>query len=67
MFYLLFVEAKNQGAWQYVYFFFEAILNKMKDRRELGYSGRGYSASPATGSVYRFRTEQANLVKSAFE
>lgn len=60
-------EAKNQGAWQYVYFFFEAILNKLNDKREVGYSGRSYSASPATGSVYRFRTEQANLVKSAFE
>jgi 2-oxoglutarate dehydrogenase E1 component len=60
-------EAKNQGAWQYVYFFFEAILNKLKDKRELEYCGRSYSASPATGSVYRFRTEQANLVKSAFE
>jgi 2-oxoglutarate dehydrogenase E1 component len=28
-------EAKNQGAWQYVYFFFEAILNKLKDKREV--------------------------------
>jgi len=60
-------EAKNQGAWQYVYFFYEAILNKLKDKRELIYCGRSYSASPATGSVYRFRAEQANLVKSAFE
>jgi 2-oxoglutarate dehydrogenase E1 component len=60
-------EAKNQGAWQYVYFFYEAIFNKLNDKRELSYCGRSYSASPATGSVYRFRTEQANLVKSAFE
>jgi len=60
-------EAKNQGAWQYVYFFFESILHDMGDVREIGYNGRYYSASPATGSIYRFKKEQEILVQNAYE
>ncbi len=59
-------EPKNDGAWHYIDRKLEEslILSKVKNNRP-SYVGRKASASPATGSMKRFKLEQETLVKQA--
>jgi len=60
-------EPKNQGAWQHIYFKFEEFFQKEKLNSTLKYAGRGDKASPATGSVYRHKTEQTDFIQKLFQ
>ena len=60
-------EPKNMGAYQNVYFkISEVLLKEGLSKLSLHYAGRGERSSPATGSVYRHKVEQASIVKAAF-
>jgi 2-oxoglutarate dehydrogenase E1 component len=60
-------EPKNMGAYQHIYFRLSEIFMKEGfNKLGLHYVGRGERSSPATGSVYRHKAEQAELVKNAF-
>jgi 2-oxoglutarate dehydrogenase E1 component len=54
-------EPQNMGAWTFV----EPRLRKLF-KREIAYSGRDASASPAVGALALHKREQARLVKEAF-
>ncbi len=54
-------EPRNKGAWSFVKYQFESTLGE-----SLGYVGRPPSASPATGSLARFRMEQEKIAEAAF-
>jgi 2-oxoglutarate dehydrogenase E1 component len=59
-------EPMNMGAWQHIYFKFRDFFNKEGLKFELEYVGRDARSSPATGSIYRHRVEQAEIVKKIF-
>jgi len=59
-------EPKNMGAYQHLYFRLSEIFIKEGFRLGLHYVGRGERSSPATGSQYRHKAEQAELIKNAF-
>jgi len=59
-------EPKNMGAYQHLYFRLSEIFIKEGFRFGLHYVGRGERSSPATGSQYRHKAEQAELIKNAF-
>ena len=56
-------EHKNSGAWTYMHERFLLHFPRIK----LNYSGRGESASSATGSFKQYQKEQKKLVGGAFE
>jgi 2-oxoglutarate dehydrogenase E1 component len=61
-------EPKNMGAFQHIYFKLSEML--VKDGFsgvKLHYIGRSERSSPATGSIYRHRVEQEQLIKELFE
>ncbi len=60
-------EPQNMGAFQHVYFKFKELFKKEMMKFELEYAGRPERSSPAAGSIYRHRIEQAELIKNAFE
>jgi len=55
-------ESRNMGAWTYI----APLLESVFGRKPL-YSGRGESASPATGFQALHRREQQELIHEAFE
>lgn len=59
-------EPKNMGAFQNVYFKFVEVVSKAGLKLGFEYAGRPEKASPATGSIYRHKAEQAELIKSIF-
>lgn len=59
-------EPKNMGAFQSVYFKFVDVVSKAGLKLGFEYVGRPERSSPATGSVYRHRTEQAEIIKAIF-
>lgn len=60
-------EPRNMGAFQNVYFrFMEVIINE-SIKVNMKYVGRPEKASPATGSNYRHKTEQAEIVANCFK
>jgi 2-oxoglutarate dehydrogenase E1 component len=62
-------EPLNAGAWSFVQPRMETILNETEhhNRRHVMYAGRDPSASVATGLKTVHLTEEAALVKEAFE
>ncbi len=60
-------EPQNMGAWSYI---FHPLRDSMKaaglDKLEIQYVGRGFRASPATGSMKNHKSEQQNIVESVF-
>jgi 2-oxoglutarate dehydrogenase E1 component len=54
------------GAFQNVYFKFVELVTKAGLKLSFEYAGRPERSSPATGSIYRHRTEQAEIIKSIF-
>lgn len=60
-------EPKNMGAYQFIYFRLSEMLVKEKMMNlALHYVGRSERASPATGSIYRHKVEQAEIIKNCF-
>lgn len=60
-------EPKNMGSWQHVYFKFKDFFAKEGLKFDLEYVGRPERSSPATGSIYRHKVEQAEIVQSVFK
>ena len=60
-------EPKNMGAYQFVFFRFMELLNSMGLKLSFSYVGRGERASPATGSIYRHRNEQQQIITDVFK
>ncbi|MFN3697967.1 MAG: 2-oxoglutarate dehydrogenase E1 component [Pseudobdellovibrio sp.] len=60
-------EPQNMGAFTYVYFKFAHILNEINSKAQFGYIGRPDRASPATGSIYRHKVEQQEIVDKVFK
>jgi 2-oxoglutarate dehydrogenase E1 component len=54
-------EPQNMGAWMFIEPRLRALFN-----REVGYAGRGASASPAVGALALHKREQACLIDEAF-
>ncbi len=64
-------EPKNMGGFQHVYFKISDMLEKegfMANGKQIAlkYAGRTERSSPATGSIYRHKVEQAQLIKDCF-
>ncbi|RKO95047.1 hypothetical protein CAUPRSCDRAFT_9422, partial [Caulochytrium protostelioides] len=57
-------EAQNQGAWTYVEPRLRLVL---QPGQTLRYAGRAPSSVPATGITNRYKTEQKQVLASAFE
>lgn len=60
-------EPQNMGSFQHVYFKFRDLFKREGLKFDLEYVGRPERSSPATGSIYRHKVEQAELIKNAFE
>lgn len=60
-------EPKNMGAYQYIYFrLSELLIREGMTKLALHYVGRGERSSPATGSPYKHKIEQAEILKNCF-
>jgi 2-oxoglutarate dehydrogenase E1 component len=60
-------EPKNMGAWQHISFRLADLIAASGLKVSLQYIGRPDRASPATGSVYRHKVEQAELVQNCLK
>jgi 2-oxoglutarate dehydrogenase E1 component len=59
-------EPQNMGSFSYVYFKLVNLLQSLNSKASLSYVGRPDRASPATGSIYRHKIEQGDLIEKAF-
>ena len=60
-------EPKNMGAYPIIYFkLSEMLMKEGLTKLAVHYVGRGERSSPATGSLYRHKVEQAEIVKNCF-
>ncbi len=60
-------EPKNMGSYQHIYFKLSELLAKEgMTHLNFHYVGRGERSSPATGSIYRHKVEQAEIIKNCF-
>ncbi len=57
-------ESRNRGAWSFMQ---QRLLTMIPDNVVLTYHGRDESASPATGSAYMHKSEEAELIAHALE
>ncbi len=57
-------EPKNMGAFQHIYFRFVELFQADGMKWDLKYIGRPERSSPATGSIYRHKNEQAEIIKN---
>lgn len=62
-------EPMNNGAYSYMYFHLEESLEalKLSGKVKVRYAGRTKRASPAIGSLYKHKGEQAELIEKAFD
>lgn len=60
-------EPRNMGAWGHIYFRLAEIIGASGVKVNLHYVGRPDKASPATGSVYRHKVEQTELVQNCLK
>lgn len=60
-------EPKNMGSYQHIYFKFLEFFAQEKLKFNLEYIGRGEKSSPATGSIYRHKAEQATIIAECFK
>lgn len=60
-------EPKNMGSFHFVFFKFMELINQMNLKLGLTYVGRPDRSSPATGSVYRHRAEQQQIIADVFK
>ncbi|AGH96031.1 alpha-ketoglutarate decarboxylase [Pseudobdellovibrio exovorus JSS] len=60
-------EPRNMGSFQFVYFKFVEVLEKLNSKLNITYVGRGERSSPATGSIYRHKVEQQQIIEDVFK
>ncbi len=60
-------EPKNMGSWLHIAPRITDLLKAEKIKLELEYCGRPERSSPATGSVYRHKVEQAEIIDQALK
>lgn len=60
-------EPQNMGAFQFVYFKISELLMGINSKLSFSYVGRPDRASPATGSIYRHKTEQTEIIERVFK
>ncbi len=60
-------EPRNMGAFQHVYFKFMEVLMSENIKVSMKYVGRPERSSPATGSIYRHKIEQAEIIANCFK
>jgi 2-oxoglutarate dehydrogenase E1 component len=60
-------EPRNMGAWQHIYFRLADLIASEGLKLSLQYVGRPDRSSPATGSVYRHKAEQAEIVQNCLK
>lgn len=60
-------EPKNMGAWGHIFFRIQEMLQEMRLKVDFHYVGRPDRSSPATGSIYRHRNEQNELVQKCLK
>ncbi|MBC7743287.1 MAG: 2-oxoglutarate dehydrogenase E1 component [Bdellovibrionaceae bacterium] len=60
-------EPKNMGSYQFVFFKLMELLIQLNSKLNLTYVGRTERASPATGSVYRHKAEQVQIIADVFK
>lgn len=60
-------EPKNMGAYQNVFFKFQDMFKKEKFSWTLDYAGRPERSSPATGSIYRHKIEQNEIIQTVMK
>jgi 2-oxoglutarate dehydrogenase E1 component len=60
-------EPKNMGSFQFVYFKFVELMNTLGAKASFNYAGRPDRSSPATGSIYRHKAEQAQIISEVFK
>jgi 2-oxoglutarate dehydrogenase E1 component len=59
-------EPRNMGSWNHIYFRLQEICDKEGLKLKVQYVGRTDRSSPATGSIYRHKVEQAEIIKNCF-
>jgi 2-oxoglutarate dehydrogenase E1 component len=59
-------EPRNMGSYQHIYFKLADLIEKDFPGVKLHYVGRPDRSSPATGSVYRHKVEQAQFIKELY-
>jgi len=60
-------EPKNMGSYQFIYFkLSEMMIKEGLAKLAFHYVGRGERSSPATGSLYKHKGEQAEIIKNCF-
>ena len=60
-------EPKNMGSWGHIYFCLQEMIESEGCKVKLKYVGRPERSSPATGSVYRHKVEQAQIVSDCLK
>lgn len=60
-------EPKNMGSYQHIYFKFMEFFEKQNLKVNFKYVGRPERSSPATGSIYRHKVEQTEIIKGCFK
>lgn len=60
-------EPKNMGSYQFVFFKFSELITQLNLKTSLTYIGRPDRASPATGSIYRHKVEQQQIIMDVFK
>lgn len=60
-------EPKNMGSYQFVYFKLSELMQQMNLKLNIQYVGRTERSSPATGSIYRHRAEQQQIISDVFK
>lgn len=60
-------EPKNMGSFHFVFFKFMELINQMNLKLGVTYVGRPDRSSPATGSIYRHKAEQQQIIADVFK
>jgi 2-oxoglutarate dehydrogenase E1 component len=60
-------EPKNMGAWAHLAPRLESLIEGCGSKAKLSYVGRPERASTATGTTYRHKAEQSEIIQSVFK
>jgi 2-oxoglutarate dehydrogenase E1 component len=60
-------EPKNMGSWAHLAPKFQSTLEGLNSKATFSYVGRPDRASPSTGSLYRHKVEQSELIQQVFK
>ena len=60
-------EPQNMGSYHFVSFKFAELIAQLNLKLNMTYVGRPDRASPATGSIYRHKAEQQQIINDVFK